>query len=117
MFPLETSQYRGLSGDVISSVAVRFYNYLKIAQRERLQISEGWLMSFKHPRKGLSFIRFHGEASSENVDNVDAERFRGIKSHCSHFEQWIHDEQCLQFRRNILLLLQCARKGPRPEKA
>lgn len=62
-----------LSGDVIRQKWRCFAILFKVPKSEWLQLSEGWLTSFK-TRNGLKHKRKHGEAASASPKAVIAER-------------------------------------------
>lgn len=74
---VQQAESRGLtlSGDVIQEAGTKFYDQLKVPKEERQKLSNGWLDSFK-ARVGLQSLRFHGEAASANIENVEEERAR-----------------------------------------
>ena len=76
-FFVQQAESRGLvlTGDVIRAAGVKFYDQLKIPNDERSSLSNGWLDSFKQ-RVGLHSLRFHGEAASVNIEQVEDERIR-----------------------------------------
>lgn len=64
-----------LTGDVIRTMWKRFADLFKVPDEDRLNLSEGWLTSFKR-RTGLRAIKRHGEAASASPETVAAERVR-----------------------------------------
>lgn len=64
-----------LTGPVIRAMWKRFADLFKIPEEDCLNLSDGWLTSFKN-RTGLRSIRRHGEAGSASSDTVNAERAR-----------------------------------------
>ena len=64
-----------LSGEVIRQKWTHFANLEGIPDDERLELSEGWLTSFKK-RCGLKQFKAHGEAGSADPAKVASERER-----------------------------------------
>lgn len=74
---VQQAEVRGLTltGDLIRAAGARFYDQLGVSKDKRQPISNGWLSCFKK-RTGLRLFRFHGEASSANIRDVESERAR-----------------------------------------
>lgn len=64
-----------LTGEIIRQKWTRFADIVGIPQDDRLNLSDGWLTSFK-TRNGLKEIRKHGEAGSVDIQSVGLERVR-----------------------------------------
>lgn len=62
-----------LTGEVIRQKWRYFAGLFKVPESEWLQLSEGWLTSFK-TRNSLKNVRRHGEAGSASPDAVASER-------------------------------------------
>lgn len=64
-----------LTGEVLRQKWTTFANLVGIPEDERLNLSEGWLTSFKK-RNGLKEMKRHGEAASSRAETVERERKR-----------------------------------------
>lgn len=64
-----------LTGLVIRVMWKKFADLFKVPEEDCLNLSEGWLTSFKS-RTGLRSIKRHGEAGSALPETVNAERAR-----------------------------------------
>lgn len=62
-----------LTGEVLCQKWTAFANLLGIPEDERLNLSEGWLTSFKK-RNRLKEMKRHGEAASSMPETVERER-------------------------------------------
>ncbi|KAJ8507985.1 hypothetical protein ONZ45_g9701 [Pleurotus djamor] len=62
-----------LSGQVLREKWVRFADLFGIPEDQRINLSEGWLSSFKK-RCGLREFKRHSEAASANINDVKDER-------------------------------------------
>lgn len=64
-----------LTGEVLRQKWKTFADLRGVPDDERLNLSEGWLSSFKE-RNGLKGIKRHGEAASAPPDTVEKEQLR-----------------------------------------
>ncbi|KIK73674.1 hypothetical protein PAXRUDRAFT_20606 [Paxillus rubicundulus Ve08.2h10] len=62
-----------LPGEVICQKWKQFTDITGMPDDERLNLSEGWLTSFK-ARNGLKNMKRHGEAASASTDTIQKER-------------------------------------------
>ena len=64
-----------LTGEVLRQKWKFFATQAEIPSDEQLELSNGWLESFKK-RHGLKEFKRHGEAASSSIETVEAERSR-----------------------------------------
>jgi hypothetical protein len=75
---MEEQQFSGLTEEVIQTVGGKIYYSLGVVVQDCLKLSRGWLNKFQK-RHGLKHFRFHGEAASASLLDVEADRARIVE--------------------------------------